>query len=136
MPTKEQLTERLESVQSENVVLRGRLDLATLQDHEAIAYDKVVKALNELQLSESRTSQRTFTDTGSGYGPVQHVNPVSRVLNAAAARFGLAIEARVLAEVVERLFAAERTQTELRELKDQRSAVEAIMYLRETQTLR
>ena len=130
MPTKEQLTQGLEEAQADVSSLHERLqvakELAALQDSEAKALDKVVQALKELDHSDSRRQSR---DT---YGTIVEVGtaPISRVLNAAAARFGITMDYQTLIEAIGKLTEANQTQTELEELKNRWSAVEQVMYPR------
>lgn len=126
MPTKEQLTEKLGDLESVNIKLRQENVQNALFDSEAKALDKVIQALKELDYSDSRRQSR---DT---YGHVTEVGmvPISRVLNAAAARFGVTMDYRTLTEAVDKLLAANQGQQELEELKNQWSAVEQIMYPR------
>lgn len=120
MPTKEQLTKDLGDLESINIKLRQENVQNALSDGEAKAYDKVIQALKALENSESRT-RSSYETSGGG---------VSRVLNAAAARFGVTMDYRTLTEAIGKLTEANQTQTELEELKNRWSAVEQVMYPR------
>ena len=135
MPTKEQLNENADvlredvrRVREENAVLQERLQLATLGDNEAKAYEKVIQALRELVSSEpQRGRDDTYSTTGFST-TIGLSTPVARVLDAAAARFDVGIAFHHLVDVVDRLLAADTAQQELKEMKDRQSAIEAIMY--------
>jgi len=124
MPTKEQLTKELSDFQSVNRALRQEIADNALTDGEAKALDKVVQALQELERSDSQRRTDSFSSTGI----ITFTSPLSRVLNAAAARFGVTLDYQMLTETVDKLLAADNSQAELEEMKRRQSAVEQIMY--------
>ena len=118
MPTKEQLTESLKVTRRLNDDLREQLTESNLKDQEARVYGEIVQALNGLK------------SEGTGYRPGLPTSAVSRVLNAAAARFEITMDYRTLTEAIAKLTEASQTQTELEELKNRWSAIEQVMYPR------
>jgi hypothetical protein len=102
-PTNIELTERLAAVKERNIYLEGRLDRI---DSETLALAAIVEAL------------KPFDKTGTGYSYSSQASiSISRILTAAAARFGIRPDWEIFERLGEQVRLTDQERNELIRLR-------------------